>query len=285
MMRAFVRTWAVAAVVLLAAVAGSHASDPTTLVACAPGYPGSTEQAQPTMDEFSAETTRMSGWNEASLAAVYYNDLEEGIARLEQPDAALALVPLPFYLEYADRLALRPILEAGMAENPEETWTLVSGKGKVTGPGSLDGWEITGRGSFSATFVRNIALEGWGALPATTSVTFSSRTVSALRKASRGEPVAVLLDGEQAAALDDLPFASDLDRVYESGRLPATLLCVVEDRLAPEKIDELTKGLTRMSGKKSGREILDQLRLSGFEPVDEDEIGRIRELWRQSAGS
>ena len=86
---------------------------------------------------------------------------------------ALALVPLPFYLEYADRLALRPILQAGMAENPEQTWTLVSGKGKVVGPGSLDGWEITGRGGYSATFVRNIALDGWGALPATASVTFT----------------------------------------------------------------------------------------------------------------
>ena len=271
--------------VLLAAVAGLHASDPATLVACAPGYPGSTEQAQPTMDEFSAHTARVSGWGEAALGAVYYNDLEEGLARLEQPDVALALVPLPFYLEYVDRLALRPILEAGMVENPEETWTLVTGKGKVAGPDSLDGWEITGRGGYSATFVRNIALDGWGTLPETANVTFSSRTVSALRKASRGESVAVLLDGEQSAALDGLPFASDLDRVYESDPLPASLLCVVKDRLAPEKIDELTKGLTGMSGKKTGREILDQLRLSGFEPVDEAEIGRIRELWRQSAGS
>ena len=122
-------------------------------------------------------------------------------------------------------------------------------------------------------------------MPDTAEVTFSTRTVSALRKASRGEQVAVLLDGEQNAALEGLPFASDLDRVFESERLPFSLLCVVKDRLAPEKINELTAGLTRMSGKKKGREILDELRLTGFEPVDDAEIERIRELWLRSAGS
>jgi hypothetical protein len=267
------------------AIASSRASEPVTLVACAPGYPGSTEQAQPTMDEFAAQTARVSGWGEAALGAVYHENLEEGIARLEQSDAVLALVPLPFYLEYVDRLGLQPILQAGSVGSPQETWTLVTGKGTVAGPGSLDGWEITGRGGYSTTFVRNIALDGWGALPDTAEVTFSTRTVSALRKASRGEQVAVLLDGEQNAALEGLPFASDLDRVFESERLPFSLLCVVKDRLAPEKINELTAGLTRMSGKKKGREILDELRLTGFEPVDDAEIERIRELWLRSAGS
>ena len=50
--------------------------------------------------------------------AVYHEDLEEGLARLEQPDAALALVPLPFYLEYVDRLDLLPILQAGSVVSP-----------------------------------------------------------------------------------------------------------------------------------------------------------------------
>jgi len=279
------RGWVLSAALLSAAVAGSHASEPVTLVACAPGYPGSTEQAQPTMDEFAAHTARVSGWSEAALGAVYHNDLEEGLARLEQSDAVLALVPLPFYLEYVDRLELQPLLEALNAGRPQETWTLVTGKGTVTGPGSLDGWEITGRGGYSTSFVRNIALDGWGALPDTADVTFSARTVSALRRASRGEPVAVLLDGEQNAALEGLSFASDLDRVFESGRLPASLLCVVHDRLAPDKINELTDGLASMAGKKKGREILEELRLSGFEPVDDADIARIRELWQRNAGS
>lgn len=279
------RRWVLPAALVLAGIVGSHASDPAMLVVCAPGYPGSTEQAQPTMDEFSAHTSQVSGWSEAALGAVYYNDLAEGLARLEQADAVLALVPSPFYLEYADRLDLRPILEAVSVERSPETWTLVTGKGAVSGPESLDGWVITGREGYSTTFVRNVALDGWGAIPDTADVVYSVRTVSALRKASRGEPVAVLLDGEQTAALEGLPFASDLERVFESASLPPSLLCVIKDRLAPEKIDELTRGLARMSSNKTGREILQQMRLTGFEPVDEAEIARIRKPWQRHAGS
>jgi hypothetical protein len=273
------------AALALSAFASSSASDAVTLVTCAPGYPGSTEQAQPTMDDFAAHAAQVAGWSEASLGAVYFNGLEEGLARIEQPDVALVMVPLAFYLEYGDRLDLRPLLEAEMAEDPPKTWTLVTGKGKVTEPASLAGWEITGRGGFSTTFVRNVALEGWGALPDTADVTFSARAVSDLRKASRGEQVAVLLDGEQSAALDSLPFAAELDRVYESGPLPPSLLCAVGEKLAQDKIDELTEGLIGMSKKKAGRDTLSQLRISKFEPVDDAEIERIRELWQRNAGS
>jgi hypothetical protein len=279
------RRWTVSAALVLVAFASSYASDAVTLVTCAPGYPGSTEQAQPTMDDFSAHAARVAGWSETGLGAVYFNDLEEGLARIEQADVALVMVPLPLYLEYGDRLGLRPLLEAVMAEDPPRTWTLVTGKGKVAGPASLDGWEITGRGGFSTTFVRNVALEGWGALPETADVTFSARAVSDLRKASRGEQVAVLLDGEQSAALDGLPFAAELDRVYESGPFPPSLLCAVGERLAADKIDGLTEGLIGMSKKKAGRETLSQLRMSRFEPVDDAEIKRIRELWQRNAGS
>ena len=47
--------WILTLAFACAATAGLEASDSTMLVACAPGYPGGTEQAQPTMDEFAAQ--------------------------------------------------------------------------------------------------------------------------------------------------------------------------------------------------------------------------------------
>jgi len=260
------------------------AGETATLVACAPGYPGSTDQAQPTMDAFAAQSAKLAGWNADALAAIYYKSLDAGLERLEQPDAALAFVPLPFFLEYAERLGLVPLLQGIDAERPSETWTLVAAKGKVSGPGSLDGWQVAGRGGYSPAFVRGVALEGWGALPETAEVTFTSRAVSALRKASRGEPVAVLLDGEQSSALDGLPFAADLESVFTSGPLPGSVLCVVGDRLDTEGANELSAALLRLGDKKKGREILDELRLAKFAPVDEASLARARELWNQAVG-
>jgi hypothetical protein len=269
---------------LTTAAAVCMAGETATLVACAPGYPGSTEQAQPTMDAFAAQSAKLAGWDADALAAIYYKSLDAGLERLEQPDAALAFVPLPFFLEYSGSLGLVPVLQGIDAERPTETWTLVAAKGKVSGPGSLDGWQVAGRGGYSPAFVRGVALQGWGTLPDTAEVTFTSRAVSALRKASRGEPVAVLLDGEQSAALDGLPFAADLEPVYTSEPLPGSVLCVVGDRLDAGRTEGLRAALLRLGDKKTGREILDELRLARFAPVDEEGLERARELWNQSIG-
>jgi hypothetical protein len=236
------------------------------------------------MDAFAAQSAKLAGWNADALAAIYLKSLDAGLERLEQPDAALAFVPLPFYLEYAESLGLEPLLQGIDAERPSETWTLVAAKGKVSGPGSLDGWQIAGRGGYSPAFVRGVALEGWGALPETAEVTFTSRAVSVLRKASRGEPVAVLLDGEQSAALDGLPFAAELEPVFTSEPLPGSLLCVVGERLDAESAAELSEALLRLGDKKKGREILDELRLARFATVDEAGLARARELWNQAVG-
>ena len=260
------------------------AAERVTIVACAPGYPGSTEQAQPTMDEFASQTARAAGWSAEEIGAVYYKDLDSGLARLEEPDAALALVPLPFYLDYAESMKLRPLLQAVDAERDEETWTLVAGKGKLTGPTSLDGWEITGRGGYSPTFVRVVALDGWGPVPETADVTFTERAISALRKASRGDPVAVLLDGEQSAALEGLPFHAELERVFTSKPVPGSLLCVVDDRIGDDRADEVARAILSLADNKKGREILEELRLARFERVDETGLARVQGLWEETVG-
>ena len=260
------------------------ASEPVTIVACAPGYPGSTEQAQPTMNEFAAQVARAAGWKTGELGAIYFKDLDTGLERLAKSDAALALVPLPFFLDYRDKLELRPLLQAVDADRDRESWTLVAGKGRVSGPASLAGWEITGRGGYSPTFVRAVALEGWGPLPETIDVTFTSRAVSALRKASQGDAVAVLLDGEQSAALDALPFQAELERVFTSQPVPGSLLCAVRDRLDDDRVAQLTKALLSLSSNKKGLEILEELRLARFEEVDEGGLERVEGLWDQTVG-
>src|SRR5262245_47968634 len=75
-----------------AATPPSGAAAKWTLVVCAPGYPGTTGQAQPTMDALAAAVGRAAGLEEGTLGAVYHESLAGGLARLEQKDAAFALV-------------------------------------------------------------------------------------------------------------------------------------------------------------------------------------------------
>ncbi|MCP3979428.1 MAG: phosphate/phosphite/phosphonate ABC transporter substrate-binding protein [bacterium] len=243
-----------------------------TLVACAPGYPGNTEQAQPTMDEFARGVARASGWSEGRLSAVYHEKLEPGLSRLERDDAAVALVPLPFYFEFHERLGLRPILQGDPQGGPGDRWTLVAPRGRVSGPDDLDAWTLLGMPGYSPRFVRDVALAGWGALPDGVKIEFSARLLSSLRRVSRGEDVVVLLDRGQASALDQLPFADALEVVHTSGETASSLVCAVGDRLSAEDRRALDRALREMHENEAGRETLELLQLSRFREVTANPI-------------
>src|SRR5436190_7286891 len=131
---------AAAGVLLLATTAGAA---PIAIVACAPGYPGTTAEAQPAMNAFAAALATSAGLKREALSAAYFEAEASGVARLRQPDVGLALVPLPFYLLHRQDLDLTPrlqIVTAGGAAT--EVWSLVGAKGRLHAPADLAGWQL-----------------------------------------------------------------------------------------------------------------------------------------------
>jgi len=240
------------------------------LVVCSPGSPGDTLQAQPTMNSLARAAALSAGWPEESLAAIYFETAEGGLARLLQPDAALALVPPAFLSRYGEELDLRPRMEAVLESGKSEIWSLAAGKGRISSPSSLKGWEITGAPGFAPEFVRAELLGTWGALPEDARITFTARILTALRRASTGEDVGVLMDSTQTAALSTLPFARDLEIVWRSRPVPGAILCTVGNRLPAADADALVRGLAALTRLEGGPEVLKSMRLSRFTPLDAD---------------
>jgi hypothetical protein len=186
------------------------------------------------------------------------------LAKLGSPDAALAFVPFPFYVEHAAQLHLAPLVQADMVDTgPEERWTLVAKTGRVTGAASLGGYTILSVAGYAPEFVRHSALEGW-ALPADVKIESTGQILSALRRVASGEKVAALLDQTQAAALPTLPFAKDLQSVRQSSPLPVALIAVVDSRLPADRAHALQVGLLKMGHAAGSAETLGPLRLKGF---------------------
>lgn len=263
------------AVALGAAAPAVLAAEAAGLVVCAPGYPGSTAEAQPAMDALAAAVARAAGTGPDGLGAAYFETEAGGLAALAEPDAGLALLTLPFFLEHRQNLALEPVLLAVPAgRQAAEPWTLVAGAGLVASPSDLAGWTLVSLAGHSERFVRGPALGGWGELPGDLTVEFSGRVLSALRKAARGEKAAVLLDAEQAAALDTLPFAGDLDVVHRSPPLPVSVLASVADRVPAERLATLTGALRSLDERPEAAEALAGVRIERFEPVDREALAR-----------
>jgi hypothetical protein len=257
------------AVSLILLVASTGTTAELTMVVCAPGYPGSTAEAQPAMDGLATAVNSAAGWGPGELHAEYFEIEDAGVARFAAPDAGLGLVTLPFFLEHSKNLDLEPaMLAVPTGRRALEPWTLVAGNELVDGPRDLDGWQLMSLAGHSEAFVRGPALGDWGELPASVTVTFSGAVLSSLRKAAGGEEVAVLLDAEQAGALDRLPFADDLEIVHRSPPFPVSVVCFVGDRISAERKAEMTRALEGLADRPEAAEAMAGVRIERFDPLD-----------------
>ena len=235
-----------------------------TLVFCAPGYPGGAGDAQPLLDQFAHAAVAAAGWPTGSLIAVYDPTEEGGLAKLRGPDAVLAFVPYPFFFEHASQLQLTPLAQADVvATGSTQRWTLIAKSGRVTNATSMAGFTVLSVAGYAPQFVRQSALAAWP-LPPDVKIEFTGQILSALRRVAAGEPVAALLDQEQAAALATLPFANDLKAVAQSPELPVAIVAVVDSRLPAARAQTLQTALLKIGHAAGDADTLAPLRLKGF---------------------
>jgi len=186
------------------------------------------------------------------------------MAKLAKPDAVLAFVPYPFFVEHGAKLHLTPLVQADVAgTGTQQRWSLVAKTGKVTGAASLTGYTILSVAGYAPDFVRHSALQAW-TLPAGVKIQASGQILSVLRKVASGETSVALLDQTQANALTSLPFAGDLKTVTQSPELPVALIAVVDSRVPAARAKALQAALLKMGHEAEGGAALSQLQLQGF---------------------
>jgi hypothetical protein len=265
---------AAAAVLLLAL--GAAAPEPVVLVACAPGYPGTTAEAQPSMDALAAALARAAHLPAGDVSGVYLPAEADGVARLERGGAVVALVPAPFFAKHAAALKLRArlaVVPTGLG-GPTEVWTLWARKGKATSPADLAGYRLLSTAGYAPEFVRAL-LAGRTPLPPTARIEASGQVLSALRQAASGGDVAVLLDGVQGAALPGLPFAADLDVLARSAPLPAAVVATVGTAIPAPRWSALEKALVELAGAPDGAAALQGVRMEAFVPFPAGAAGAL----------
>ena len=263
-------------VALVALFAGSFVASAAPakelLVVCAPGSPGTTDEAQPTMDAFASAVGAKAG---IPLTAIYEPTEAGGVARMKE--AGLAIVSLPFFYKHERELGLHARLEAVQKGRPAlERWVLVAQKDRVKKPDALAGFTIISNAAFAPAFVRGSVLGEFGALPANVKLLESTSVLSAMRRAANGEPIAVVLDGPQETAMALLPFASKLEVVSRSPALPAGLVVTVGDRIPSKTWSGIQSSLEGLASERTGTTTLEGIQMERFAPVDEKalELGR-----------
>lgn len=280
-MRALLFSFVLLLPVLAVAAPPKAPGGPRALIFCAPGYPGTTQEAQSRMDEVAAVLAELSGWPKDSMVATYFPTEKAGLARLAEPDVVFALVPLPFFLAHESELQLTARL-AVVQEGLEGTqsWSLVAKKGTVKKAADLENFSLFSTAAVP-DFVTKVALAGFGPLPATVKVTSGGQVLSALRKTASGkEPMAVLLDAEQARALPTLPFAADLEVVHVGPKVPVAVVATLGERLSAAEWKTAATAFGKLSGDARGKVALEGVRLTGFAPLDEAALAAAKKAFK-----
>lgn len=257
---------------------------PRALVFCAPGYPGTSEEAQPRMDDIAGALAELAGFKQP-LSATYFPQEKAGLARLAEQDVVFALVPLPFLLQHEASLKLTArlaVVQQGLEAT--QSWTLVAKKGAVKKAADLDGYQVFSTAGYAPDFVTKVALSGFGPLPAGLTVTSGGQVLSALRKAASGkEKLVAVLDSEQAKALPTLPFAGELEVVYAGPKVPVAVVATLGERLSAADWKSASAGFTKLATVERGKTALEGVRLTGFVPLDDAALAAAKKAFGGAA--
>jgi len=262
------------ALLLPAAAVGLAAPEALTMIACSPGSPGTTAEAQPRMD---AVATAVGTRAHVTLHASYAADERDGVAALEH--IAIGLVSLPFFLAHERELDLHPQLIAVAAGRPAlDRWAMVSQRGA-----DLAGVTVFASVAYAPAFVRGCVLGQLGVLPHDFQLVQSTSVLSALRRAAAGEPVAVVVDGTEEGAVPSLPFASRLEVSARSPSLPAAVVVTVRDRVPAETWSSVAAAMRGLSADQEGTSALAGVQLARFVELDRDALAIARASYTEGA--
>lgn len=277
------RSWTLVLTLVALAVPGlALAADPAAMVICAPGYPGSTVEAQGAIDALVGAIASGAKWDKKDLNGTYFQEEKAGLARMGQPDTAVVLAPAAFFLEHAESLKLTAKLGGAMkGREATESWALVAKKGALPNAAALDGWTVASLAGFSPRFVKG-ALAGWGKLPETVKFQQSGQILSLMRKAAKGEKVAILMDGEQVAALASAPQAAELEVVHKTPAIPSAVVATVAGRLPDAKWKALADAMLKLGETPDGAKALEGVQKLKFVALDEKALAALKKAFAEA---
>lgn len=228
-----------------------------------PGGQGSQEQAQPILDEFSAELETASG-GKIEGKIHYFNDVGSGEIFIRNHKPAGGILSEDIFMTKAKEWGAEKLLS---------TLQLPSGDGTnqyfILGPGNnpfppAGPVEVYSSRPIPQTFLMEKLFPGF---PGGMKSQFTPHVVGLLRKMGKKETKGwVLLDQYEAASIlkSKAPWAQDLQIQARSEKVSSAPWVIFPQNITPETARALKAALLKLSGNPANRQTLEMLRVKGF---------------------
>lgn len=231
------------------------------MLLCLPGFPGTTTQAQPFVDKVLRHLETKLSWPAGSMKGTYLPDGDGVFEHLDQEKPGIALLDPSVYAREHSKRKMKVIAKVEVNGRGEETYAVITRKDGPKSLADLAGKKIEGvivhdpKYIFNVLFDRAIPLEKLH-------LQIEKRPLKALRDVVRGLADAAIIDRSVRDHLSELPFASEIQIIFESKPVPAPAVVVMGDGLIhAAKFAEVLVG---MCSRPDGQELCATLTISSI---------------------
>lgn len=215
-----------------------------------------------------------------SLTPHYQNEaIPDGLEKVKKIKPTVAILSLEAYLTLAPTHKMTVIAQTRMQPSGDGSnhYALYKKKGNES-PTNILMSEPLGD-----LFVRNILLRNAPAPYRSLPLQHSRQILQALKKVGRGENNdAVLINAYEEAVLQKLSgdWAQSLERTVKGPQLPAPLLVFFEEWAEDFPRDTFQEALFKMDQDPEGKDLLAELRLTGFKAPEPEAYQKLQELFQ-----
>ncbi len=237
----------------------------TDLLLLLPGFPGTTEQAQPYVDQMLRYLETDMGETPFSMKGIFIPDGADAAERLASVKPGIALMEPSVYAMSQKTQKMQVIARVHANGRGEQTYYVVTRKDGAANLKALSGKTMSGVVVHDPKYVFNVLLDKKA--PTDIRLVSQGRPLKSLRDVHRGDADAALIDQDAKDHMSELEFASDLQIIHTSAPVPAPAVVVLNDGRA--KADAIRKSLVGLCDRPEGKDLCRSLTLTAVIPASD----------------
>ena len=201
------------------------------VIVCHVGGPGTTKQAQPSLDKFLRHLESVAALQAGALRGEYHTRADACVEYVDREDPALGVFDLATWLGRNDKWGLRPIAHFG--EPKAERYHLLVRKGSYHDLESLRGARLTSLYVDDNDFTSRIVFGNRINVSEHFDAQLERRALAAIRAVKRGTKDAALVDQFTYTHLAEVDPEGGLEALFSSEGLPGLTLGQLDGRATP----------------------------------------------------
>lgn len=237
------------------------------------------KDAKPAVEKMVHVIERLAHWEEGTWSGIFTDDFQKCNALMASEKPKLVIPPLGLYLRQRKEKGLVPISIPLIHGQSSETFRLVVRKGTFRSVEEMRGAKIGGTLLEDVLFLKKVVFRDRLDPAQHFQLQPSKVALKPLRELASGKLDGVLLNEQQFRALGGLPFAKDLEVVFQSEPIPVPGVFAVSGQTTEEERKRIQRALGGFCEDKEGRSFCELFGIDGFVRADESSFAGVEALW------